>query len=280
MQDTDKRPRPVVFITGASSGIGAAAVPLFAAAGYDVVLAARRKERLDKVAADAARDCRPAQCVPVVCDVDSDASVAAAFQAVTARFGRLDALINNAGFGVYGGVEQTAIETFRANLETNFLGVVRCTKAALPLLRAAVRDPLVKSGRCSAAIVMVSSFVGRRALPFMGAYCAGKFALEALSESLRIELWDERIAVSVVNPGVTQTEFFSSAHGVRPKTYIHPATGMTAPSVARALLRAVRRPRRNRYLTFAGRGGVLLQWLAPNVFDRALVQIRRRTGKA
>src|SRR5262245_17226190 len=125
--------RPVALITGASSGIGAAAVEVFAAAGYDVVLAARRKDRLEKLAATVSSRCPDAQLIPLVCDVDSDASVAAAFGAVKDRFGALDVLVNNAGFGSYGAIADIPLERFRANFETNFFGVVRCTQAALPL---------------------------------------------------------------------------------------------------------------------------------------------------
>ena len=275
-QDAAALPRPVAFITGASSGIGAAAVPLFARAGYDVVLAARRMERLNALAADTARAHPAGQFIPVACDVSSDASVRAAFDAVTARFGRLDVLVNNAGFGVYGSAEETTLDQFRASMETNFLGAVSCIQAALPLLRSAVQRPIGGKRHWGASIVMVSSFVGKRALPGMSAYCASKFALEALSEALRIELHDQGIAVCVVNPSVTQTEFFDAAAGVRPANYIHPRRGMSAADVAQAVLRAARRPCRNRYLSLAGKSGVLLQRLAPRLFDRLLLHAWRR----
>ena len=164
--------------------------------------------------------------------------------------------------------------SFRSSMETNFFGVVRCTQAALPLLRLAASAN--SRQRWGAAIVMVSSFVGRRALPMMSAYCASKFALEGLSESLRVELFDERISVSVVNPGVTQTEFVDAAKGERPANFLSPAQGMTSEQVARVLLQAVRRPRRNRYLTAAGRAGILLEWLAPGVLDRMLLKTWRK----
>ena len=146
-QRNSTSPRPVAFITGASSGIGAAASSVFAAAGYDVVLAARRMERLEQVAAEARAACPAARVVPVVCDVTSDLSVQNAFRAVEEQFGRLDVLINNAGFGVYGSVEQTPLESFRANMETNFFGALRCTQAALPLLRRAVQQSPVPRAR-------------------------------------------------------------------------------------------------------------------------------------
>jgi len=271
--------RPVVFITGASAGIGAAAVQVFAAGGYDVVLAARRKDKLEAVASSCHAANGPCRLLPVVCDVNSDASVTAAFDQVRAEFGRLDVLVNNAGYGVYGSLEKTPLEKFRENMETNYFGVIRCTQAALPLLRLAAQAPenRSKNKKWGASIVMVSSFVGRRAIPYLSSYCATKFALEGLSEALRIELCDERIGVSVVNPGVTQTEFVQSAHGLRPEAFLSSGKGMTGEAVARVILKAAKRPRRNVYLTSSGKMGLALQWLAPGVFDRLMLRTWRKT---
>ena len=114
------------------------------------------------------------------------------------------------------------------------------------------------------------------AFPLTSAYCASKFALEGLSESLRVELHDEGIAVSVVNPGVVQTGFFDAAQGTRPAGYIPPQRGMSPAAVAKVLLQAARRPCRNRYLTLAGKCGIALQWLAPGVFDYLLLRAQRK----
>jgi short-subunit dehydrogenase len=276
MASTDSN-RPVVLITGASAGIGAAAVGVFARAGYDVVLTARRKDRLEKIAVAVSSENTQAQIVPLICDVNSDESVSAAFAQVKQHFGRLDVLVNNAGFGVYGSVERTPLQTYRDNMETNFFGVIRCTQAALPLLRTAAN---ASRKRWGASIVMVSSIVGRRTIPGMSAYCASKFALEALSETLRVELHDERIAVSVVNPGVTQTDFVESAKGERPGNYLPPKGGMTSEAVAEVLLKAARRPRRNRYLTGSGKAGILAQWAAPSVLDSILLRTWRKASGA
>lgn len=278
MSSSSSSRRPVVFITGASAGIGAAAVEVFAAAGYDVVLSARRKQRLDEIASAATKKFPAAKLLPVVCDVNSDDSVHAAFETTARTFGRLDVLVNNAGYGVYGSIARTPLDQFRANMETNYFGVIRCTQAALPLLRSAAKEN--PGRRWGAAVVMVSSFVGRRALPMMSSYCATKFAMEGFSESLRIELRDERISVSVVNPGVTQTEFVESAKGKRPGNFIAARKGMTAEAVARVLLSAVKRPRRNIYLTQEGRAGLLLQWAAPRIFDHFLLDTWRKAQAA
>jgi len=265
--------RPVVFITGASSGIGAAAVEVFAEAGYDVIAAARRMERLEQIAHDVAAQ-HPVQVLPLVCDVNFDISVEGAFKSVALfGFGRLDVLVNNAGIGGYGSIEQAPLEVFKACMETNYFGALRCTQSALPFLRRTAAD---RPGRFGAAIVMVSSFVGRRAMPGFSAYCASKFALEGLSESLRIELADYRISVSVINPGVTETDFGKNAIGKRPDKFLVPRKRMGAETVARAILRAVEHPRRNQFLTTAGKFGAAVDWLSPGLLD---VILRRRFSK-
>jgi short-subunit dehydrogenase len=272
--------RPIALITGASSGIGAAAGRVFTAGGYDTVLCARRVEKLEALAAELRSQHPNARIEPIACDVNSDGSVSEAFARISKQFGRLDALVNNAGYGCYGPVGEMKLDGFRAVMETNYFGVIRCTQAALPLLRAAASHECNARKRWGAAIVMVSSFVGRRAVPGTSAYCASKFALEGFSEAVRVELHDERISVSVVNPGLTRTEFFDAAHGVRPSDFLSPESGgMTSEDVARVLLRAVKRPRRNRYLTFSGKSGIAAQWLAPSFMDLVMTRSWRRSRK-
>ena len=256
--------RPVVFVTGGSAGIGAACIGTFARAGWNVVAAARRVERLESLAKEACEETPSAEVLPVECDVTVDDSVEAALEAIKARFGRLDALVNNAGVGTYGCVADTSLDEFRANMETNYFGVFRCTQAALPLLREAAR---ASKKRYGASIVMISSFCGRRSVPEFGAYGGSKYALEGLSEALRLELRDEGISVSVVNPGVVKTEFFGEARGTRPAAYVPPERGMTPDQVAKVILKLTRRPRRNVYLTLECKVGVFMQWLAPRLFD-------------
>ncbi len=260
----DRPRRPVVVVTGASSGIGAECVRVFASAGWGVVAVARREDRLQKMASEAKASCPDGVIEPIMCDVNSEAHVDRVMEKVEKQFGRLDALINNAGYGVYGTVEETSLDRFRENMETNFFGVLRCTQKALPLLKAATATPQ-KGFR--PAVVMVSSFVGRRSFPGMTSYCASKFALEGLSEGLRLELSEMGISVSVVNPGVTRTEFFEASPGERPPGYLKSDGGMPPQQVARTILKAVYRPRRNVYLSVSGKAGILLNWLSPRIFD-------------
>lgn len=273
MNQSKQSHNPVALITGASSGIGAAAAAVFAAAGFHVVLAARRLSRLTELVAELAPKFPNCRIVAIECDVCSDASVAQLFQRIDAEFGYLSVLVNNAGYGVYGSVEETSVAAFQQNMDTNYLGCIRCTQGALPLLRKCVAKT---TDRWAAAIVMVSSIVGRRSMPRLSSYSATKFALEALSESLRIELWDERISVSVVNPGVTRTEFGDSAKGNRPSGFLSFEHGMSSEDVAKVILKSARRGGRNRYLTAAGKAGVFLEWFAPSLLDLVLLRTWRK----
>lgn len=177
-------PQRVVLITGAAAGIGRVCAEHLAARGWRVFGAGRRANIS----------------VPgvemIVMDVDDDVSVRAGVEAVLARAGRLDAVINNAGFSTRGAVEDFSIEDAKAQLETNFFGALRVCQAALPAMRA----------KGSGCIVNMSSLAGLVGLPFAGLYSASKFALEGLSESLRHEMRPFGVHVALVEPGDFHTE--------------------------------------------------------------------------
>lgn len=179
-----------VLVTGASGGIGRATTALLAGAGWTVFAGVRREEdarALEPLLGGRGRT--------LSLDVTDEAGVAAALRSVGSRTGgRLDALVNNAAVVVPGPLEVLPPELLREQLEVNLVGVLRVTQAALPLLRPA-------QGR----IVNVSSVSGRVAFPFEGAYNASKFALEGLSETLRLELWPDGIQVVLVEPGSVAT---------------------------------------------------------------------------
>lgn len=176
--------RRVVLVTGASSGIGAAAAELLAARGHTVVGASRRATVPPGVDA-------------VGIDVDDERSVAAGIDALLASHGRLDVVVNAAGYGLAGPVETTSLEEARAQLETNFWGTVRVSRAALPALRAAGEG----------LIVNVSSLAGVFAIPFQAYYTASKFALEGWSEALAYEVAPFGVAVTLVEPGNINSGF-------------------------------------------------------------------------
>ena len=176
---------PVALITGASTGIGAATAAHFAARGWRVFATARTPARV--VAGP--------NVTPLALDVRDPDSVRAAVAGVLADAGRVDALVNNAGYAVVGGLEETSAEQLHAVLDTNLVGAHRVTAAVLPAMRAAGR------GR----VVNVSSVVGRVPAPFSGAYAASKHALEGWSASLDHEVRPFGVRVALVEPGFTRT---------------------------------------------------------------------------
>ncbi len=174
----------VVLITGASSGIGAATARLLAGKGMAVFGTSRR--------AGAGAE-GPFTMLPL--DVRSDESAAACVEAVLARAGRIDALVNNAGYTFAGAVEETSLEEARAQFETNFFGALRMTRAVLPHMR--------RQG--DGRIVNISSLAGLVGVPFHATYAASKFALEGWSEGLRQEVRRFGVWVSLIEPGDLKT---------------------------------------------------------------------------
>lgn len=176
----------VVLITGATSGIGQACAVHLARRGWRV-FGTRRSSSA------AAADGTPVEMI--VMDVDDDASVQAGVEALLAKAGRLDAVVNNAGISLMGPIEDTSTDEAKSQMETNFFGVLRVCRATLPALR--------KQG--GGHIVNVSSLAAVVGLPFSGLYSASKFALEGLSESLRHEARPFGIRVVLVEPGDFRT---------------------------------------------------------------------------
>jgi len=186
----------VWFITGASSGFGKAFAEYAINQGYQVVVTARRKDKLEEIKALA-----PTQVEAVKMDVNNDDDVHIAVKQALARFGNIDVLINNAGYGILGAVEETPEEELRAQLETNFFGAVKVTRALLPHFR----------DQRFGAIVNISSMGGQMSFAGFGAYSASKFALEGLSEALAGELMPFGIKVLIVEPGSFRTDLMGSA---------------------------------------------------------------------
>jgi NAD(P)-dependent dehydrogenase (short-subunit alcohol dehydrogenase family) len=189
---TSPDPSRVWLITGSSSGFGSAIARAALDRGDAVVATARRPESLDELVAVA-----PDRVLPVALDVSDPAQIAAAVAAARERFGRIDVLVNNAGHGSVGAVEEIAMDDLRSIMDTMFFGAVALTQAVLPHLRA----------QGSGAIVQVSSMGGQLSMPGFGAYCAAKFALEGLSEALAPEVGPLGIRVLIVEPGAFRTGF-------------------------------------------------------------------------
>jgi NAD(P)-dependent dehydrogenase (short-subunit alcohol dehydrogenase family) len=184
---------PSVLITGTSSGIGMATALAFARAGYRVHATMRDLGRGSELRRVVEQEKLPVALSTL--DVDSDASVKEAIGRITREAGVVDVLVNNAGAAPTGSVEETPLSLFRATMETNYFGVIRCIQAVLPAMRE----------RRSGCIINISSVAGRIAMSPMAPYNATKFALEALSESLAQEVKPFNIRVAVVQPGIIST---------------------------------------------------------------------------
>ena len=181
-----------VVITGTSSGIGHAIALAFGRAGHTVYATMRDPGRSPELHQIATREGQSLMVVPM--DVDSDASVRAAFDRILSE-GGVDVLINNAGIAPTGSVEQLPLEVFRAVMETNYFGALRCIQAVLPTMRQ-------RTGGC---IVNISSISGRIAAAPLAPYVASKFALEGLSEALAQEVKPFNVRVAIVQPGIIDT---------------------------------------------------------------------------
>ena len=254
----------VVFITGASSGIGSALSLEFAREGADVVLAARRRDRLESLAAEIGALGRRAVVAP--CDVTREGDLERAAAAGRAAFGKLDVVVANAGFGVTGLLERLSLDDYRRQLETNVFGVLRTVYATL--------DDLKKSrGR----LVVIGSVSGHVAVAGSSPYSMSKFAVRALTDSLGHELAEHGVSVTLISPGFVESEIRQvDNRGIlrtdKPAPPIPAAMVMATPTAARKIVGAVARRRREVVITALGKVSVFLHRHAPGL----LAQIIRR----
>jgi NADP-dependent 3-hydroxy acid dehydrogenase YdfG len=219
---------PTAVVTGASSGIGAATARRLAGAGYHVFCAARRTDRIERLAAEIGG-------TPVACDVTSEESVAALAGTVG---GRLDVLVNNAG-GAFGAAPVAAADSheWRRMYDVNVIGLVQVTRALLPAL--------VASG--AGAILNVGSTAGRVAYEGGGGYTAAKHGTQVVTETLRLELWDQPVRVMEIAPGMVKTDEFALVRfdGDTEKAdavYAGVAEPLTADDIGEAITWMVTRP--------------------------------------
>ncbi|MET8450865.1 oxidoreductase [Streptomyces sp. NPDC005209] len=181
--------RKVALVTGASSGIGEAIARHLKEAGYTVYGAARRVDRMAALAEDGVHT--------LSLDVTDEASLTAAIKRIIDAEGRIDVLVNNAGYGSYGALEDVSLDEARAQIEVNVFGLARLTQLVLPHMRA----------QRSGTVVNISSMGGKFTTPLGAWYHASKYAVEALSDALRMETRPFGIHVTVVEPGSIQTEW-------------------------------------------------------------------------
>ena len=182
-----------VLITGSSTGIGLATALAFGRAGHTVAATMRNPARAPELANVAARDRLPITVYTM--DVDSDTSVSESIARIGKDLGSIDVLVNNAGIERMGSVEHLPLADFRAVMETNYFGVIRCIQAILPAMRA----------RRSGCIINIASVAGHIAMSPMASYAASKYALEALSECLAQEAKPHNIRVAIIEPGIIDT---------------------------------------------------------------------------
>jgi NAD(P)-dependent dehydrogenase (short-subunit alcohol dehydrogenase family) len=273
----------VTVVTGASSGIGEAVARALQGKGFTVYAVARRIERMAALAADGIRTVRA--------DVTDDASLVSLVDRIIAESGRIDVLVNNAGYGSYGAVEDVPLAEARRQFDVNIFGLARLTQLVLPHMRA----------QHSGTIVNVSSMGGKIYEPLGGWYHATKFALEGLSDSMRMELAPFGIDVVVIEPGAIKTEWAGiaadslvemSGHGA----YAEQAAGLTRllraadgpnargsdPSVvAAAVVKAAtaRRPRTRYAVGLAAKPLIYTRKvLTDRGFDRVMRQVTQRAG--
>ncbi len=189
----------VVIVTGASSGIGEATARRLIRAGAKVVITARRPDRLVALAREL--DSSGASVLAVAGDVTSDADRRTLVAEALKKFGRIDGLVNNAGFGTRGPIELVPIDAIRRNFETNIFSLLALTQLVIPAMRE----------RGSGCVVNIGSVAGRISRPFSSIYDSTKHALEAFTDGLRGEMQPFGVRVSLIRPGFIITEFISAA---------------------------------------------------------------------
>lgn len=271
--------KQTALVTGASSGMGKVIAQQLLKDGYEVVVAARRVENMQDLKALGAH--------PFALDISDEDSIVTAFAAIEAQFGGVDVLVNNAGFGLYGALEDVPLAEARYQFEVNLFGLARLTQLVIPHMRRQ------KAGR----IVNMSSMGGKIYTPMGAWYHATKHAVEGLSDSLRLELQPFGIDVIVIEPGIILTEFGAVIDGPLQKFSGHGVYADMAAKVARAtadtyargngsppkvvadtvsMALKARRPR-TRYAV--GKYATLLmgvrKWLGDRVFDRMIMSTVR-----
>lgn len=218
MTTTHPIQRPVAIVTGASSGIGLAIARRLAADGYDLAICARREDRLNEAAEMLRR--QDIDVLSQVVDLREEAQILSFFAAVKGRWGRLDALVNNAGLGHKESLMSGKTEAWREMLDVNVLALCICTREAIALMQSGAQSGAQSDGISDALtggaghILHVSSMSGHRVPAIAGVYSATKFAVRSLTETLRRELRaaGSSIRITSVSPGIVETEFAEKYH--------------------------------------------------------------------
>ncbi len=248
----------VVWITGASSGIGEATAYAFAKAGAKLVLSARRIEELNRVK----NNIDETNVLVLPMDMENLADLPSKVEEVLARFGRIDILFNNAGISQRSSVEETEMEVYHKIMNLNFFGVVALTKAVLPQMR----------NQKSGVIVTTSSLSGKLSTPMRSGYCASKHALHGFFDALRAEVYRDNIQITLICPGYIQTNISYNAvsgDGTKfGKLDNNQANGMAVETCAEKILDAVYRQKEEVYMGGKEVLGVYLKRFFPRLLSK------------
>jgi short-subunit dehydrogenase len=243
----------IVVITGASSGIGKSTAIEFASKGAKLTLVSRRREKLEELQQFLSKFNTEILVCP--CDVSNKDQVKKMADQVMEKFGKIDILVNNAGFAIYGTVSDLSIEEIESQMQTNYLGMIYCTKNFLPILQK----------QNSGHIVNVASVAASFGLPGIASYCASKYAMLGFSEGLKHELKGTKIGVTVVSPIMVRTNFFDhESFGKMPK---YSQTSLDPKTVAKAILSASESSRLEIIVPSIVRVGVWLKHTIPFIIN-------------
>jgi len=239
----------VVLITGASSGIGRETAIEFAKLGANLILVARRKDKLKQTEDELKK--YNVSILACQCDVSKKDQVKEMSETVLEKFSSVDILINNAGFAIYGSVSDLSISDIESQMETNYFGMVYCIKNFLPSM-------LKKE---SGHIVNVASVAASFGLPGIASYCASKFAMLGFSEGLKHELKDTGIEITVVSPIMVRTNFFD--HPSFEKMPKYSPTSLDPKTVAKTILKAANSSRLEIIVPSVVRGAIWMKSTFP-----------------
>lgn len=252
----------VVWITGATSGVGAETARQLTARGAIAIVTGRREDKLREVSA--ALPAERHRCYKM--DVCNNDDIAVVFEQIMHEYGRVDVLVNNAGFGQFAYFEDTALEQFAAMMDTNYMGLIRCTKMVLPVMKQ----------RGEGQIVNVASMAGKLSTAKASGYAATKHAVLGLTNALRFELQRYNITVSAVNPGPIDTPFLDQADGSGQYRASVGSYLLRPEQVAAAVIRIIERRLPELDLPRSAGLGVKLYGLAPRLADRLVGRFLNR----
>lgn len=255
--------KKVIWITGASSGIGEATAYKFVKEGYQVILSARNQEALEKVRSASAY---PENCKVLPLDLIDQPTFAIKTKEAISAFGQIDMILHNGGISQRSLIKDTPIEVDRKLMEVNFFGTVALTKALLPHFIAR------KSGQFG----VISSLVGKFGSPYRSSYAAAKHALHGFFESLRLEHFEENIAVTMICPGFIKTDVSKNALTAdgSPLNEMDKAqeNGMSAEDCAKEIFIALKKKKEEVYIGGKETMGIYLKRFVPTIFTKILLK--------